>query len=211
MKGSTRLSFELVFVRHGTTEGNERGLLHGRTDIPLSPVGYAEARRSAALFARTGSIGKIVTSPQTRALVTAREIESATGATLEIEPRLREFDFGDLEGVPFYMLQTHHPDQYFSLLDPEGIDHPFPNGESRRSLHSRVSGALDTISENADARPVVVVAHLIVIATAIAHLTSNDPNDAIRYLVRNCSISRLRLNEHRIAELVTLDDVSHLE
>lgn len=204
------VSAEIILVRHGSTAGNDQGLLHGRTDIPLATAGHSQARRVADQLKRTGDIDAIYSSPLVRARTTAEEIAVAAGLKPRIDPDLREFDFGDLEGVPFDQLQSRYPDAYISMLDPTGYDRPFPNGESRKSIYERVSLSLERISlENRSGR-VVVVAHLIVIATAMAHLTSGDPDDAISFLVDNCSISRLRLNGNDNAEILQLNDVSHL-
>jgi broad specificity phosphatase PhoE len=202
---------ELIFIRHGTTEGNQNGQLHGRTDVPLGPSGLIEARRAAQRVLQMGNIDLVVSSPLKRAMVTAQKIAALAGVNPIVEPNLREFDFGDLEGLTFDDLQVKHTELYLSLIDPDGFDQSFPNGESRRELHTRVVTALDGIVRQTDTGRAVIVAHLIVIATAIAHLTSGDPNDAVKYLVRNGSITHLSLNRSSTAELITLNDVSHLE
>jgi broad specificity phosphatase PhoE len=160
-------------------------------------------------LARMGEIHAIYSSPLRRALATAREISRFVGTDPIADPRLSEFDFGDLEGVTFHDLQDTHPEHYLSMIDPNGFELPFPNGESRRLLHDRVVSAIEGISGNGDQRT-VVVAHLVVIATAVAHLTTGDPNDVVRYLVRNCSITHLELNSKDDATVRCLDDVSHL-
>lgn len=202
---------ELILVRHGTTESNDNGLLHGRTDVPLAPAGISQARLAARRIAGMGGIDSIYSSPLKRALATAREIGQTTGIDPVIEPGLSEFDFGDLEGLTFDDFQVMHPELYLSMIDPNGFDQSFPNGESRSLLHDRVVQSLNQItSRNGDSR-VVVVAHLVVIATALAHLTSGDPHDVVKYLVRNCSITHLELNGRTMASIHSLDDTSHLE
>jgi broad specificity phosphatase PhoE len=202
---------ELIFVRHGSTESNERGLLHGRTDIPLAGTGIQQAKRVAERLAKLGRIDSIYSSPLERAYATAREIGVRTGLNPVIMPELSEFDFGDLEGLSFEELQIRHPELYLSMMDPNEFDRPFPNGESRSELHQRVVASLDQITRhNGDGR-VVVVAHLVVIATAVAHLTTGDQHDIIRFLVRNCSVTHLEFSGRPPANVQVLDDVSHLE
>jgi alpha-ribazole phosphatase len=205
------VGIELIFVRHGRTESNDRGLLHGRTDIPLAPFGEEQAARVAQRLARFEQINLLYSSPLRRAFETAREIGELTGIPPIVDPRLSEFDFGDLEGLTFDELQRSHPALYLSMIDPSGFDQRFPNGESRRHLHERVVDVVEHITtQNGEGR-VVVVAHLVVIATAVAHLTTGDPHDIIRYLVRNCSITHLEINGSQPANVHLLDDVSHLE
>jgi broad specificity phosphatase PhoE len=202
---------ELIFVRHGETDSNSQGLLHGRTDIPLAVSGMRQASLVAQRLAKIGGIDSIYTSPLQRAFATAREIGRITGVEPVIEPRLREFDFGDLEGFTFEDLQSRHPELYLSMIEPDGFDHSFPNGESRSQLHDRVVAAIDRISSRDHNGRVVIVAHLVVIGTAVAYLTSGDPQDVVRYLVRNCSITHLEMNGAPPADIRALDDISHLE
>ena len=64
-------------LRHGETDWNAQGLSQGNVDIPLNPTGLAQAR-SAALRLRNRGIATIVSSPLSRARVTA-EIAASAG------------------------------------------------------------------------------------------------------------------------------------
>jgi alpha-ribazole phosphatase len=205
------VSIELIFVRHGKTFGNDHGKLHGRTDTLLAPDGHQQARQVAQRLATLGDINSIYTSPLKRALSTANEIGNVVGIEPVIDPRLVEFDFGDFEGYSFEELQVAHPDYYLKMIEPTDTNDAFPNGESLGQLHNRVAEALEEITEQGTGSRIVVVAHLIVIATGMAHLTTGDPRDAIRFLVRNCSITQLEYDGRIPANVRLLDDVSHLE
>jgi broad specificity phosphatase PhoE len=202
---------QIYFVRHGETESNNRGLLHGRTDIPLTRSGEEQANRVAARFATLSDISSIYTSPLKRATTTAEYIARTVGVPPKVDHRLTEFDFGDLEGLTFEDLQVSYPELYLSIIDPNGFDRAFPNGESRSQLHERVVEALGHVTRNHAGEQVVVVAHLVVIGSAVAHLTSGDPHDIIQYLVRNCSVTHLEVNNTGTAQIQCLDDVAHLE
>jgi broad specificity phosphatase PhoE len=204
------VSIELIFVRHGKTLGNDHGKLHGRTDTPLAPEGEVQARQVARRLAELGEIDLIYTSPLQRARATATEIGSVLNLEPVIDDRLVEFDFGDFEGYSFEELQVHHPDYYLKMVEPSSTNDAFPNGESLADLHERVAASLDEIASNNAGDRLVIVAHLIVIATGMAHLTTGDPRDAIRYLVRNCSITRVEHPGKTPANVVSIDDVSHL-
>ena len=58
----------LVIVRHGRTEANAHGLLLGRLDVELDPVGRAQAERLAAA---TGPVDRVIASPLQRTRQTA--------------------------------------------------------------------------------------------------------------------------------------------
>ena len=81
-------------MRHGETEWS-RDLKHtGRTDVPLTAVGEAQARAvGEALRGRQFSL--VLSSPLRRALDTAR----LAGFEPEVREELAEWDYGDFEGI----------------------------------------------------------------------------------------------------------------
>lgn len=87
------------FLRHGETDWNARGLSQGNVDIPLNPVGLAQARAAAALL-RGRAIATVVASPLSRARVTAEIAAEALGLPVQLDDGLREVAFGAQEGQP---------------------------------------------------------------------------------------------------------------
>ncbi len=87
------------FLRHGETDWNARNLSQGNVDIPLNPTGLAQARSAAELLRNRG-IDSIVTSPLSRARVTAEIAAERLGLPVTIEDGLREVAFGVQEGQP---------------------------------------------------------------------------------------------------------------
>lgn len=90
-----------LFIRHGETDWNAKGLMQGQTDIPLNEKGEEQARLAAERL-KTFSIVKIVASPQVRAYRTAEIISTSFGISgIHREHDLRERGFGQYEGSPF--------------------------------------------------------------------------------------------------------------
>jgi probable phosphoglycerate mutase len=87
------------FLRHGETDWNARGLSQGNVDIPLNPTGLAQAR-SAADVLRGRGIATIMSSPLSRARITAEMVGDALGVPVRIDDALREVSFGAQEGQP---------------------------------------------------------------------------------------------------------------
>lgn len=85
------------FLRHGETDWNARGISQGNVDIPLNATGLAQAR-SAANMLRHRGIATIVSSPLSRAKVTADIVAEVLGIPVQIDPDLREVAFGVQEG-----------------------------------------------------------------------------------------------------------------
>lgn len=97
----------IVFLRHGQTDWNSRGLLQGRDDIPLNNQGINQAKCAGyelakALKGKSFKFDKIITSPLSRAEVTAKIISKALGNIPVIkDERLTERDFGILSGKEY--------------------------------------------------------------------------------------------------------------
>jgi broad specificity phosphatase PhoE len=87
---------QLLVIRHGETEWSRTGRHTGRTDVPLSDQGRAEAR-DAARTLDGWNINRSYTSPLGRARETAELVEPACGVL--VEPDLVEWDYGKYEGV----------------------------------------------------------------------------------------------------------------
>ena len=87
------------YLRHGETDWNAQGLSQGNVDIPLNPTGLAQAR-SAAERLRHRGIATIISSPLSRARVTAEIVGEALGLSVQIDDGLREVRFGVQEGQP---------------------------------------------------------------------------------------------------------------
>src|ERR1700753_1687713 len=85
------------FLRHGETDWNTQNLSQGNVDIPLNETGLAQAR-SATLLLKNRGITTIISSPLSRARVTAEIAGSALGLPVEIDEGLREAAYGVKEG-----------------------------------------------------------------------------------------------------------------
>ncbi len=93
-------------MRHGETEWSRSGKHTGRTDIPLTAAGRDKA---AALgrFLKGRQFALVLTSPLERARETCRL--AGWGEQAQIEPNLREWDYGDYEGRTTAEIQAGNP------------------------------------------------------------------------------------------------------
>ncbi|MEO6002520.1 MAG: histidine phosphatase family protein [Opitutus sp.] len=83
-------------IRHGATEWSATGRHTGLTDVPLTTDGEIEARDLRDRLRGT-SFTQVLSSPLIRARRTCELTELSLAA--EIEPDLREWDYGDFEGL----------------------------------------------------------------------------------------------------------------
>ncbi len=88
------------WVRHGITEWNQRGIIQGVTDIPLSPEGLRQARLLAdRLYRENERWDGVYCSDLQRAVQTGEVLAARLGIPLIRDERLRERSFGEAEGT----------------------------------------------------------------------------------------------------------------
>ncbi|HEY2405295.1 MAG TPA: histidine phosphatase family protein [Polyangiaceae bacterium] len=91
---------DILFLRHGESEGNAQGRMQGRRDFPLSALGLEQAARAAQFLGGLGlRLDAVYASPLLRARETAQVLCRAVSSELEIEDDLAEIGAGSLEGL----------------------------------------------------------------------------------------------------------------
>jgi broad specificity phosphatase PhoE len=89
------MGVELYLVRHGETEWSRARRHTGRTDLPLSPAGEAEAEALGRHLDGL-AVDRVLSSPLARAAFTARL--AGFGDRVEVTDALLELDYGEYEG-----------------------------------------------------------------------------------------------------------------
>lgn len=141
----------LYFIRHGQTDWNARKLFQGTVDIPLNETGLAQAEE-AKKAVRELELDLVFASPLNRAMETARIALKERPIRIIPEPRLREREFGVLEGCDY--TKTNWADLW-SVRTDRGIE----NGESMKALYERVAAFLDELRALYPDGRILLVAH----------------------------------------------------
>lgn len=141
----------VCLIRHASTAWNEDGRIQGRTDIPLSPSGRAQAR--AWRLPNGFTCARCVTSPLCRARETA-ELLGFPDAL--VDTRLAEMSWGRFEGRRLPELRDELGQE---LADNErrGLDFRPPGGESPREVARRLADVLRDATR--DGRDQLLVTH----------------------------------------------------
>lgn len=158
---------EILIIRHGETASNAARIVQ-TPDIPLSDHGSEQARLLGARLAAEG-IERILSSDQTRALMTAEAVRDATGVPLDLEPLLQERNFGGIRGTPYSDLGG---------IDIFAYDYEPPEGETGVVFEKRVDRAWESILAHAaavDTRLAVVTHGLVCASLATRHLSLDEP------------------------------------
>ena len=97
---------ELYLIRHGETEWSRARRHTGRTDLPLSPAGEAEAT-ALGQHLRGLEVDRVLSSPMTRATATAAL--AGFGDRVELNDTLLEVDYGECEGRTTAEIRASRP------------------------------------------------------------------------------------------------------
>ena len=140
------MSVRIIYFVHGTTTDNERGLSTGWNPGELSELGMRQAKQLGALVADK-TFDAFFCSDLKRAVDSA-QLGFASKYTITLDKRLRESNYGDLNGTP--EKHVHYN---------EHIETPFPNGESMHDVEKRMRAFLDDLKKNYAGRRVAILAH----------------------------------------------------
>lgn len=143
---------DIYVVRHGQTDYNKKHVFQGRIDIPLNETGIEQAKKTALKFENI-KVDMILVSPLKRAIQTADYINDITKAPIQIEERLIERCFGDMEG------QQNREDWNIKMMLDYNENYTNENIEPIKELFERVYKFLDDIIEKYKDKTVVLVTH----------------------------------------------------
>jgi len=173
-----------VLVRHAQTEWSANGRHTSRTDLPLTETGRELARALAPRLARLG-IGGALCSPARRARETCELC--GLGDMAETREDLREWDYGDYEGLT--SAQIHERDPDWSLWR-DGC----PGGESPAQVGVRA----DRVVAELRTRPgpdadglVAVFSHGHMLRVLGARWVTLEPAEGRRLYLATASLSAL--------------------
>ena len=146
----------LYVVRHGQTAWSQSGRHTGRTDVPLTEEGEAQARSLAPRLRREPGQewSLVLASPLQRAWRTAE----LAGLTPEPEPDLVEWDYGDAEGRTTAQMREAEP-AWTIWTDTR-------TGETLDDVAARARRVLDRVPAEGDTC-LVAHGHVLRVLTAV--------------------------------------------
>ncbi len=154
----------IYLVRHGQTAMNrERRLQGSRADAPLTGLGEAQALAVGAVLGRLlrgDGTPSVRSSPMGRARATTAIILAALGlppALYDVDPRLREIDFGAWTGLTETEVRRLYPRQWAARAEDPWNFAP-PGGESHADVAGRAAEWLGEVNVDGGG-DVVAVAH----------------------------------------------------
>jgi probable phosphoglycerate mutase len=210
---NNRWPSRLWIVRHGESAGNvafEAAHASGAAridvkernmEVALSDLGHEQARVLGEAFTTQAEEGRpqvILTSTYRRARQTAEAFIAAGGAAQDLagpcaDERLREREFGVLEGLTKSGIETLFPEQFAARASLGKFYHRPPGGESWCDVILRLRSALDTLALHHAGQRVMIVGHQVT-TLCLRYLLENLTEQEILAVdaqgeVANCSIT----------------------
>ncbi len=185
----------LWLVRHGPTHAKA---FAGWRDIPAD---LSDTEALVRLNAHLPANVPVISSDLIRAAATADAL-SQNRPRLPHDPDLREFHFGDWDGLGFAEVAERWPDLSRRYWEDPGHTAP-PGGESWLQAAARVEAAVGRLPPRPD---IIIVAHFGVILTQYQRAAGLTPHQALAQRIDNLSVTCLAHDGTRW----TVPSVNHL-
>lgn len=178
----------LVLLRHGETAWSTGHRHTGKTDVPLTEHGEAQARAAGPLLAALGLRDPLVlASPRRRALRTA---ELAGLTITAVDDDLAEWDYGDYEGLTTPEIRESAPG--WTIWTGT-----VPGGESADAVRARADRVLASMEPQLPERDIVLVGHGHFSRALIARWAEFELTEGRRFAMSTGALTVLGY-EHRV-------------
>ena len=183
---------EILLIRHAQSKGNAKNTVQGHLDEGLSDLGKEQAQKLSDCF-NPGDLDAIYSSDLGRAVQTAEPIAKKLKIQIQIDPDLREADFGIWEGDTYNGVKEKYPSEY-ETWHKNYLDRP-PWFESYDSHSLRIKSVIEKIllGQTKNDR-VGVFTHGGSIKTQVGFFNKLTGEDLAKISITNCSLTLLKFN-----------------
>lgn len=198
---------KLYIIRHGQTDWNIAKKIQGRQDIPLNERGrYQAGCLKKAMENRP--VTAVFSSPQIRAMETAKAVASFSGSVVIPVKDLMEINYGSWEGKTEEELLQEDRALYEAWWSHPAETAP-PGGESISQVNERCQKAWKEIKPQLTG-DAAIVAHGGLLAHFMEQLLGSE-SVAASTVAHNASITTIEYEpETESFTLVEFDDYRHL-
>jgi phosphoserine phosphatase len=202
---------KILLTRHGHVDGIDPPRFRGRTELPLTPLGKAQAKAVARRIAEGWTPPMIYTSPMSRCVDTARAIAEACGAAIETLADLTDLDYGEFHWRTYEDARINAPELYQTWMSQPHLVR-FPKGESLQDMVARGGNVLRLVLErHAGERDcVVLVGHDSINRALLVQLLDQPLSAYWRTQQAPCCLNEIDVVAGRITA-VRINEAGHLE
>lgn len=179
---------KLYFIRHGETNWNNEGKIQGSCDVELNFTGIKQGEELCyKVLENNYKFSKIYSSPQKRALETAKILNKATKVEYELMEGLQEIKLGEWEGLTWEEVKNKYSLEFDKWFIERRYTKP-PKGESYEDMLQRVLSTIyKIIKENHE--DVAIVTHSAVIMCMQCLITNTPFEKMTKFKTDNTSIT----------------------
>tara|TARA_B100001115_G_C15842500_1_gene422904 strand:- start:2020 stop:3345 length:1326 start_codon:yes stop_codon:yes gene_type:complete len=216
------MALRLVFVRHGLSSFNKKGIVQGRTDDSyLTEEGYSQAKLTGKVLDDI-NFDAIYSSPLTRASETAKTIEKSLNKNYDInfDENLLEVNLEKWSGLTIEEIKNRYPDDYLNWKnDPENLtlkNKDNKNYQPIKDLYVQAKRFTDDIFlnfKNKEENSILIIAHNAILRCLILSLINKPKRGFRRIQLDNASISVININWDNDlvkAQIECINQTSHL-
>jgi len=177
--------------------------------VPLNDTGRWQAAALARRLAQE-EIHAIYASDLQRVWETAQVIAASRSHSLPVhaEPRLREMDFGDWEGLTYAEMRERDT-QSLTAWEADPVHIPPPGGETVAQVATRVQSLIDGISRAYQDQTMLLVAHGGPLRVLLCLALGMDPQAQWQFRLDIAALSEVEF--HEAGTIVNyMNDTKHL-
>jgi phosphoserine phosphatase len=202
---------KIILTRHGHVEGINPERFRGRTELPLTELGQAQAKAVSARIAKTWNAAKVYTSPMGRCVATGEEIARACRIASEPMEALNDLDYGQWQWRTYDEVRATWPELFASWQRTPHLVR-FPEGDSLQDLVARTANALRFVLEHhaSKTETVVLVGHDSVNRALLLQLLDQSLSAYWRIAQEPCAINEIDIIDGRIC-VQRMNESHHLE
>lgn len=181
---------DIVFVRHGESEMNKKGVYCGWSNSILTEQGCIQAEEVGKKLAEE-EFDIIISSDLDRCFMTAEIINRSHKKEIIKEKTLKELNFGEWEGCNYDEICLNYPEKA-KLWRDDYINFKIPKGESLLEMYNRVNKGFDEIINRFSEGKLLIVSHSGVIRSILAQQICGSVEGVWKFKIDNCGITRLQ-------------------
>lgn len=148
----------VILLRHGEVEGTDPPRFRGRTELPLTTRGIAQAERTRDYFSRIPRPAAVYSSALARCVDTASIVGGPHGLATQPLDKFVDIDYGCWQGCSFADVQSSEPEAFARWRSTPDLAR-IPEGETLLQVANRAAGIMRLLAERHPAETVVLVGH----------------------------------------------------
>ena len=177
----------ILAIRHGETKWNAEERFQGHGDSPLTETGRNQAE-ALGLRMKAFKFNSLISSDLGRAQETAAIIAHYTGHTVETDSRIRERNYGVLEGLAVPEIRAKHS-EILVKLDENDPDYIIPMGENHRQHYQRNASFIDDLLLQRAGTNIALVIHGGVLDSIFRYVAGLSLDRPRCFTTNNASLS----------------------